>query len=343
MEGFNKTKLKIIMTVALLSKYSTFRVIFGSLNEIYIFFRATWIFVSGKKAEVKRDHYVPQMILRNFAIDSETKKGLIYEYERGKSEPIDKSISKKIACKPGFYLAKNKFTKRMDNMVDAWLNSFLETRCRIMFARFLTGQEEILINNTELCFLAPFIANLYTRTPAFRAQLKHVIYHLLNIGKITIEDLGNKKKFAQILGGKEFEQYRIDSCSQKFQVDNTGIDNHLIVGAALIAEGITERIFKKLVSVYEALDGIDFIINDNPVRVVNDENNLTWPDGWDLINKETLIFLPISKKRCLVFSGESDKFRKIPVFKADNRFVEQINFYTIFFAEDYVYSGEKKC
>jgi hypothetical protein len=340
MEGINKTKLKIIITIAVLSKSSIFRFIFGIFNEIYIFFRANWNLLSGKKVFIKRDHYVPQMILRNFAIDSDKKKGLVFQYERGKNLPTEESISKKVACKPGYYLTKNKFTKKMDNIADDWLNSFLESRCRIIFTRFLSDSGEIQINNAELNFLASFVSNLYTRTPAFRAQLKHVICYLLKTGRINVKELGNKKRLSQILSGKDFEQDRMNSHKVGFCVDITGIDNHLIIGGALVADKITEQIFKKLVSIYEAPDDIEFIINDNPVRIVNDEKNLTWPDGWDLINKDTLIFIPISRKRCLVFSGESNKFRNIPIFKADKKFVERVNFYTIYYANDYVYSGE---
>lgn len=313
--------------------------------NIYVFFRAVIFIVLKKEIVPKTDHYVPRLILRNFSINFKDKKGLVYSYERGSLKPVEKSINKKAGVEKGkgYYLTKNRFTKKPDNMFDDWLNSYLEHENRNLFEKMLSEKERILVNNEELSALAEFIANLYTRTPAFKVQLMHFISFLINDKVIKIKDLKSRNKLEKIFIGKEFEKYRKSLFKIKQQPNISGINNHLQIGGSLISQNISEKIFFKNFLIYEAPKGVDFIINDNPVRVLHDEKKILWPDGWDDFGEDILILVPISKKRCLIIDGgrEKNNFSGIPIFSADKAFVGRVNYYMICYANDYLYSNKK--
>lgn len=138
-------------------------------------------------------HYIPRFILRNFKIKNE---GNIYQYERDGEGPKKKSIIREAACIRNYYDVPHIKTKGPSLMFEKKYYSFLEYLAKVIIEDDILTNNELEINLTDQrgSFLASYIASQYTRTPAFRTQLKNFILFLFEKRSVTKKLFSNQEK-----------------------------------------------------------------------------------------------------------------------------------------------------
>ena len=108
----------------------------------------------------------------------------------------------------------------------------------------------------------------------------------------------------------------------------------------MIAEHLGQGIHFKVLSVLEAPGDLEFFLSDNPVLIVDQaKKDPSWPQGWELGRADVSICLPISRKRCLLLGGYSEKLVDIEVETISAEFVDSINYISTFYAEEELFGG----
>lgn len=280
----------------------------------------------------KNDHYIPQFILRNFAVDEDKKK--ILEYKRGAALPQEVDIEN-TACKKGYYDTINKFSKQENNLVDR-LTQLIESDSAEVIKK-LVSSDQVNLSNGQANNISAFVANLYTRTPSFREQMKLFILYLLENKLVEKKELNDDKVLEEIFYknslGIKIETLRKFKPKKKMEFKREDI---IIVLANFISAKFSEDLFYRNLNVLESSSD-DFILNDNPVFISDLKKYPRWPQGWYLKDEDS-VFLPISPNRCLVFDKKEFANKRI---RANSRLVAFINFNIIAGAEECVYSHKK--
>ena len=286
----------------------------------------------------RNDHYVPKLLLKNFALSEKDgrKTGLIFQYKRGGGKVERKSIRKKAACEIGFYDTINKLSKKPDNLADR-LNQITESEVARVIEK-LNSEDNLHLANREENILAAFVAELYTRTPAFREQIKRYLLYLIENKIIKKEDLGEEKIIEEIffedklkIKTKKLIKFK-PTMELEFRTNSL-----LIVIAFAIAARLSKKLFFRNINILNSSSG-SFLIGDSPVFSSNLRDYPRWPLGWDF-KKDDAIFLPISPSRCLVYDRRKFKNKLV---RAKKSLVNFINFSQIINAESYIYSNESR-
>ncbi len=287
----------------------------------------------------QKQHFIPQFLLKNFKIGNDN---LIYEYERGGQGPKKKSISKEIALEEDYYTTRDK-QKEKSNFIEKEIFAELLENFVPRIINNLKQSQNINLTDFEESILASFVAHQYTRTPAFKEQVKNFILYLILIKDYKKEDLGNIEFIKKIIVRNELNvsldeliKFRkVNKATAQYNIN--GAENHLILCSLLIGNYIAEDIFRKNLHILETKDPNYFFLSDNPVLIINIKNNkMEWPTGWDLKSDSIIIFLPISPKRCIFFCNRIRRDSRIE--RENNDFVKLVNFGLMFYAQKFLYS-----
>jgi len=290
----------------------------------------------------QRQHFIPQFLLKNFKIGSDN---LIYEYERGSQSPKKKSISREVALEEDYYTARDK-QKEKSNFIEKEIFAELLENFVPRIINHLKQSQNVDLTDFEESVLASFVAHQYTRTPAFREQVKNFILYLILIKNYKKEDLGNIEFIKNIIVrnelnislGELINFRKVNRATAQYAI--YGAENHLILCSLLIGNYIAEDIFRKNLHILETRDPDHFFLSDNPVLIINIKNNeMDWPTGWDLKNDSIMIFLPISPRRCIFFCNRIRKGGRIE--RENDDFVKLVNLGLMFYAQRFLYSHIK--
>jgi len=290
----------------------------------------------------QRQHFIPQFLLKNFKISNDN---LIYEYERGGQGPKKKSIIKKVALEEDYYTTRDK-QKKKSNFIEKEIFAELLENFVPGIINNLKQSQNIDLTDFEESVLASFVAHQYTRTPAFREQVKNFILYLILIKDYRKEDLGNIEFIKKIVVQNELNinleeliKFRkVNKATAQYNIN--GAENHLILCSLLIGNYIAEDIFRKNLHILESKESDYFFLSDNPVLIINIKNNeMKWPTGWDLKSDSIMIFLPISPKRCIFFCNRIRKGERIE--RENDDFVKLVNSGLMFYAQKFLYSHTK--
>jgi len=219
----------------------------------------------------KKQHYVPQFLLRNFAIEN-TEKLFTFNKQEGRSFPTNVQDS---ASENGFYnikLSNKKYTLeyKLGNL-EVMASQVISKACEAESVSDFSEDEHKI-----LCF---FVANLLLRVKRLRMFTSQVNTELVGVlRKVGIES-------HEVVGFNELNKDEI-----KFQHINF-LNKELL--------NLANKFGDKAIGLLRAPQNCSFIISDNPVVMHCYKPNQFNSRGVSVPSVE--IFLPISKKLCISF------------------------------------------
>lgn len=291
-----------------------------------------------------KDHFVPQFLLRNFSIgESGQDKGLFFEYLFSESK-IRKTGIKSSACKKDLYTFNDKFGEKSDFTEKIIFSQNLENYSAGIIKNIVNSDNSFKLTYLEESTLAVFLSHQFTRTPYFLESIKRFVIYLYENKKMELQDFNN----IEILDSKIINnQYKVSYEEMVKFIPKTnfeGLDSHIGLLSLRIATTLAEEIYKGYLEII-TIDNANlkrFVISDNPIVVFDHQRKevLKFPAWWELGNKDTFIFLPISPNKCIFYSKYDTKpgFRELP----DNPFIDLINFGIYANCSNSVFSNKKE-
>ena len=247
--------------------------------------------------------------------------GNIYQYEKN-TNIQSKSIEKEVACIKDFYSVPHVKTKNMSLMLEKRNYSFIERWGKIIIEDCILNNDDFepVFGNFKESQLASYVAFQYTRTPAFKAQLKNYFLFLFEKRNVDKKLFSNKRKRELIdivlnnkygISHDELTKFNLFNKSNNRNVENAirekmdnlnSISNLLCV---IIGNQISESIFRKKLYILKASKPYFFVLPDSGTMIYDFSKNeyFLWPYGWDLSNKTTSLFFPISPEKCIVYTN----------------------------------------
>lgn len=263
------------------------------------------------KYQKRKHHFVPRFLLKRFKIDNT---GLIYQYKRGEKKIRKCSIKKQVACEEDYYSYKIKGRNSLSIFIETEIFAdLIEDYVPAMLDRLDKGDTIDLVG-VERSIFAHFIVYQYTRTPAFRAQIENFLLYLILIKGIDKKNFENERFRKEVLVQNSLEITKeelwefslFNKTNNRFRL--SGANNFLIFIPIDIGNYISKDIFYKNIHILEIEDDKHFVLSDNPVTVTDLSNpSVLWPMGWDLKGDDIMIFIPISKKRCIFLCNQKKK------------------------------------
>lgn len=265
----------------------------------------------------KKDHFVPQFLLRNFAIEKTgTESGLVYIYKKSNPNGTKGSIAKHAGNEVDFYLGRHAETKEPAKVSDNVYKEIEKTKHAPAVVRKVLDQDGILsLKYEEESILATLVAHQLTRTRKFRKLINRCISYLLLNGLISIDDLGNREKIQEIIVKNKYKittkQIDNDTTVRKSRLEGTRGQELFI--AIQVAESIVEEIYRKNLHTIIAPKNHYFILSDSPVCIIGrDDDLLEVTSLWDFNRDDGYSFiLPISPRKAIVFGKTYKPYHQI--------------------------------
>ena len=124
---------------------------------------------AGVPKRSKKQHYVPQLHLRQF--EGENPRGMLWVYEKGRPKPRP-AKAKETAAENNFYSAQTADGEWVD-ILDDWLTD-MEGRAAPVYEALLEGR---IPEGQERADFATFVSSLFVRTPAAIRAAAEVVGH----------------------------------------------------------------------------------------------------------------------------------------------------------------------
>lgn len=128
--------------------------------------------------------------------------------------------------------------------------------------------------------------------------------------------------------------------NQKFlrsKLDNFDTISNLL--SVLIANKMSESIFRKKLFVLTANDPFYFVLPDCGVMIYDFEDDydyFLWPYGWDVAKPSVSVIFPVSPARCLVYGGFDLRIEEL-----NDCFVKEAIILAYHQNHNYIYSDRK--
>jgi len=259
------------------------------------------------------NHYIPRPILANFAMSNN--KGQLWEYGNGLSGPTGVAI-KRTAQIPNYYSFKKLKDGQFSNFVEK--NLFAEIVERFghdVISDLLIEKYKDQISLEEN-ILATYASFQYVRTPAFAEQLKVYLLYFVQEKGFTQDFFSNKNKkklkklFTNITATDNENVVKFYLKSRSSGTDYASelskyLENvNAVINAVFgqVGSSNVRALFNKKKTLIEVQNPYFFILPDSGVMVVDLKRpGYLWPYGWDFQKRSTLLFLPLSPQKCLVF------------------------------------------
>lgn len=277
------------------------------------------------KQNTEKDHFVPQFLLRNFAIEKDRKRsGLVFIYNKFKP-PRERSIKKHAGNELDFYLGKHAITKLPTKISDDVYKEIEKSKNAPAVVKKVLEQDGVLsLNFKEESILATLVAHQLTRTRKFRKLINKTISYLLLHDLISIDELGDKQKIKEIIVENKHKitakDIRNDTLIKKYKLEGTRGWELFI--AIQVAELIVEEIYQKNLHTIVSPKGHYFVISDSPVCIIGRNDDLLEVSSlWDFSRNDGYSFiLPISPKKAIVFGNVYERYKQIK----DNKLSESL-------------------
>jgi len=220
-------------------------------------------------AERKNQHFVPQFLLRNFSDNGKQ----IGVYNIANSRYIPRTSLRKQACKRNFYGKDKQIEKSL---------SIFESKIAPIIKNIINNHKIPKRESEEYCLLLLFVANLFTRTKGFWAELEENINKFY---KLLIPEI--QPELAKYLDDLKF-------CFPSFPI--YALELSIPIFFSILDLNC------KLVQIPSPNEKRHFIISDHPVIPYNQFTRLAQkPGGTEgFCLKGTTIFVPLSYKLYLV-------------------------------------------
>ncbi|MGF1735364.1 DUF4238 domain-containing protein [Photobacterium satsumensis] len=219
----------------------------------------------------KKQHYVPQFLLRNFSIEG---KEQLFTYDKQREICFSASI-RDSASENGFY----NITRSGDKLTFEHKLSKLETISSDVITKICDQETVEFLTDDEHQILCIFAASLLIRVKRQREFVSQL--------NSTIVDFVRRFGFEP----NEIENFDELNCEQ-LDAQHVGFLSTEILN-------IANKFGDKAVGLLKAPDNHSFIIADNPVVMFCHKPNRFMSKGVSVLGVE--IYLPISKQLCLSF------------------------------------------
>ena len=296
----------------------------------------------------KKDHFVPQFLLRNFAIEKIGKEsGLIYIYKKSSGSVTKGSIAKHAGNEIDFYLGKNTKTKEPDKSSDDVYKEIEKSEhAPFVVKKVLAQDNEISLKYEEESILATLVVHQLTRTRKFRKTINKFLSFLLLNKLIDKNDLGDKEKVQEIIVKNKFDispkQIEKDYLANKFSLAGTRGQELFI--AIQVAESIVEEIYRKGLHTIIAPKNHYFILSDAPVCIIGKKDELLEVNNfWNFKQNDDYSFiLPISPEKAIVFGQNFKPYSQITDTRLAKSLVVMVNSLSINNFDEEFYSHTNK-
>ena len=278
----------------------------------------------------KKDHFVPQFLLRNFAVaKTGTESGLVYIYKKFDT-PRKGSIAKHAGNEVDFYLGRHAETKEPAKVSDEVYKEIEKGKHAPAVVKKVLEQDGVLnLKYEDESILATLVAHQLTRTRKFRKLINKCISYLLLHSLISIDDLGNRETIQDIVVKNKYKitakQIDEDALVRKSRLEGTRGQELFI--AIQVAESIVEEIYRKTMHTIIAPKSHYFILSDAPVCIIGKSDDLLEVSSlWDFSRDDGYTFiLPISPKKAIVFGKTYKPYHQISDRKLSESLAVMVN------------------
>ncbi len=278
----------------------------------------------------KKDHFVPQFLIRNFAIEQTGKEsGLVFIYKKFK-HPKKGSISKHAGNEVDFYLGRHAETKEPAKVSDEIYKEIEKGKHAPAVVKKVLEQDGVLnLKYEEESILATLVAHQLTRTRKFRKLINKTISYLLLHSLININDLGDREKIQEIIVKNKYKitakQIENDALTKKSRLEGTKGQELFI--AIQVAESMVEEIYQKNLHTIIAPEKHYFVLSDSPVCIIGKDDELLEVSSlWDFSRDDGYSFiLPISPQKAIVFGKTYKPYHQINDKKLSESLVVMVN------------------
>jgi hypothetical protein len=250
----------------------------------------------------KKQHYVPQLLLKNFAYG---KKHKIFSFDKSEARSFGTNV-RDSASENGFY---NLQIDSEEHTLEHKLSK-LEGICSSVVKKICRYESLENITRDERLVLCVFVANLL-----LRVKKQRIFFEQLNASMAEwLKGMGlelNEVQNFETLGKEDIEKQHIEFTHE-----------HVLE--------CSKRFHNKPIALLKAPNGCHFIISDNPVAMYNHwPQELRGDKGISVPGVE--IQVPLSKKLCLSFvcpqlySDLDEKLDFITARRAQNLPIENID------------------
>ncbi len=263
----------------------------------------------------EKNHYIPRFVLNNFKISSNP--GQIYQYEKLKNLPKKGiSIRGEAANIVNYYVSYNLIDGKPSNYIEKKLFAELTEKLGDKVIKSIFEHPNQSMISVEENIVSTYTALQYSRTPAFQEQLKVCFLYLLEEKKVPREVFSNasKNEFISIfkdnsfnIKDKELRDYYEVLLQKGVDIDkslSTKLDNSRVLlrlASMTIGVAVIKLLFDKEKTLIEATDPYYFVLPDSGVIIIDIDDPFRWPFGWELNKLKTIICLPLSPQKCLIF------------------------------------------
>lgn len=220
-------------------------------------------------------HYVPKMLLRNFAFETKGKEEQVYVYDKHKERTFPTAVSN-IAAERGFYEAD--FGDGLVNIEQPL--SVLEDKTKAAFAKLIEHEDVTVLDDEDRAWIAIFIASQHVRVRHFRETVKVLDQQ---VTEMIIRSGGDPLKVEGFSAFKDEEELK------RFAIE-------FLVGSM---KEFSEELSIKAWLLMKTGPELPFWISDNPVTMHNSEDYGPY-GNIGLAVKGIQIHLPISSTLTLV-------------------------------------------
>lgn len=245
-------------------------------------------------------HYIPRFLLKKFKIPGT---GQIFQYTYFKS-PQKVSINKEAACVRNLYSFKDRATKGKSDFVENQVFAFaLEKYASRIIHQILKTGEINDLTNLERSIITSFIAFQYIRTPRFFHFVRLVLEYLNLQGGIPLDEMVKVDFYKKTFFDNYYQitPQKMGQFGKKNKLNLSGADDLILRLSMQIGDHLSSFIYRRTLCLLNVrLPGF-FYLSDNPMEIFNISHNRSiGPFLWE-IERNPLIFMPISPSLCLYF------------------------------------------
>lgn len=270
-------------------------------------------------------HFVPQLLLKNFAVSG--KPGKIYVYRR--NDEISNPLSiRKVAARKNFYTLRSERVGLDKRRIEKSF-SLHETGAAPIIKHFLTSDRASLVDNDREV-LSFFIAGLAVRNPWFRNKLHNTMKAAYNEHiRFVVSEEGIFKDHCLKVGIEATNPEELERMRRELQqlqehatlkpADIETVD-YLKLWPFAVIEELAESISAKSRTILESEGSSVFVVSDNPIVLAPPKDHLA---GQAFGFAEGSVLLPISPRRLLYLRNYGPENRVVPINREQVEFLNE--------------------
>lgn len=243
-------------------------------------------------------HYIPRFLLKEFKI---TGTKLIFQYTYFKL-PQKVSINK-AGCIRNLYSFRDKATKEKSDFIENQIFAFALEKYASRIVHQILKTEEIDLTNLERSIITSFIAFQYVRTPRFFHFVRLVLEYL-NLKKgIPLDEMVKADFYKKTFFDNYYQitPQEMGQFGKKNKLNLSGADDLILRLSIQIGDYLSSFIYRRTLCLLNVRFPRFFYLSDSPMEIFDISHNRSiGPFLWE-IEKNPLIFMPISPGLCLYF------------------------------------------